>query len=63
MRMNEQGYEQSDMEEFDSMALGRKNYVATLEERRCCRDQYKVVQPNEEHPEHKYKLHNGKRRT
>ena len=47
-RMQEQGYTQSDMEEFDRLALERKNnYVATPEERRYYRDQYKVAQPNQ----------------
>ena len=51
------------MEEFDKIALERKNYAATPQQRRFYRDQYKVVQPNQgggrttvktkEHPEHK----------
>ena len=32
--MHAQGYTQTDIKEFDRTALERKNYVATLEERR-----------------------------
>ena len=46
-RMHEQGYTQSEVEEFDREALKRKNYVATHGERRYCRDQHKVVQSNQ----------------
>ena len=45
-RTHEQGYTQTDMEEFDRIVLERKNYVATREERRYCRDHSTVVLPN-----------------
>ena len=61
--MHEQVYTQTDMDEFERIALGRKDYVGTLEERRYHRDQHNIVQPNQgggsntvktkEHPEHK----------
>ena len=61
--MNQQRYTQTDMEEFDRIALERKKYAAILEEdKHHCRDQYMVVQPkqggginnvrNKEHPEY-----------
>ena len=46
-RMHEQGYTQTDMEEFDRKALGGKGHAATPAERRYCRDQYTVVPPNQ----------------
>ena len=45
MLMHEQGYTQSDMEEFDRTATDDRNYVATPAGRAYCRDQCKVVQP------------------
>ena len=60
--MHEQGYTQTDLEEFDRIELERKKYVATLEEMCYCRGQYTIVLPNrgggsntmktEEHPEY-----------
>ena len=47
MRMHEQGYTQSDMEEFERIAIDKRDYVASSTERACHRDQYKVVQPNQ----------------
>ena len=63
-RMHEKGYTQTDMEQFDRIAVERRNCVATPEERRYCRDQYSVVQQSnqgggsntvkpKEHLEHK----------
>ena len=37
-RMHAQGYTQTDIDEFDGIALERKNYAATREERRYYRD-------------------------
>ena len=45
-RMHEQGCTRTDMKEFDTIALERKSYVTTFEERRDYRDQYTVMQPN-----------------
>ena len=45
-RMREQGYTQTDMENVDRISLGRKNHVASPEERRSYRDPCTVVQPN-----------------
>ena len=44
LRMDE-GYTQSDMEEFDRTANDKRNYVASSTERAYYMDQYKVVQP------------------
>ena len=62
--MHDKGYTQSNVEEIDSLAMKRKTYVATLDDRRVTtKDQHKLVQPNqgggsntvkiEERPEHK----------
>ena len=40
MRMHEQGYTQSDMEEFDRIANEKGNYAASSTERACHRDQF-----------------------
>ena len=42
-RIHEQGYTQSDTEEFDRTANDNKKYVASSTERAYYRDQYKVV--------------------
>ena len=47
MRTPEQGYTQTDMDEFDRVVLERKKYVATPEEWRYYKDQYTVVQPKQ----------------
>ena len=49
MRTHEQGYTQSDMEEFDRTANEKKKriYVASSTERAYCRGEYKVVQPSQ----------------
>ena len=45
MLMHEQGYTQTDMEEFDRIAHDSREYVATPTERTHYKDQNKVVQP------------------
>ena len=62
-RMRKPTYTKNELEEFDSVALERENYVATPDERAYCRDKYKVVEPyqgggsntamTEEHPGNK----------
>ena len=44
---HEQGYTQSDMEEFDWISNAQRIYVASSTERAHHRDQYKVVQPSQ----------------
>ena len=41
----DEGYTQSDMEEFDRTANDKRNDVASSTERASYMDQYKVVQP------------------
>ena len=45
--MHEQGYTQTDRQDLNSTALERKNFAASPGARRCYRDQYTAVQPNQ----------------
>ena len=45
--MHEQGYTQTDMEQFDRKAFGRKHHEAIAEEMRYYGDQCAVMQPHQ----------------